>query len=146
MEYPEDYLPDTAAPEGYESRRILISPLIYSAQFRTPQQDPSNDWAPPPPPPPEERLPKRSKLDDLVEAECGIKSLGFAQTKQFNTAPYRLLTLQDERDVLQSMEMQQVRLAQLEHTKVEAAVAQKAPEEHVLEEAAAAAEGQSKEE
>ena len=70
--------------------------------------------------------------------------------RQFNTAPYRPLTLQEqnERDVLQ-----QVRLARLERTKAEAAAiiaaaaaAQKAAEERALEAAAAAAEEQSREE
>jgi hypothetical protein len=113
-------------------------------------EDPSDDWASPLSPPPEERLPKRSKLGDLVEVECAIKPLGFAAPRQFNPAPYRPLTLQEqnERDVLQ-----QVRLARLERTKAEAAAiiaaaaaAQKAAEERALEAAAAAAEEQSREE
>jgi hypothetical protein len=134
--------PDTEAPEGCESHRILIFPLIYSAQFRTPQQDPSNDWAPPPPPPPKERLPKHSKLDDLVEAECGIKSLGFAQTKQFNTAPYRCKTngtsckaWKCNRCASRGLSAQRSRRQW-----------RKKCRKHVLEEAAAAAEEQSKEE
>ena len=120
-------------------------------------EDLGDDWALPPSPAPENRLPKRSKLDGLVEVECAIKPLGFSSIRAFNSNPHshqhRGLPQHDP-GVLRAMEMQQAaRLARLERTKAEAAAiiaaaaaAQKAAEERALVEAAAAAEQLSKEE
>ncbi|KAI0298466.1 hypothetical protein B0F90DRAFT_1818675 [Multifurca ochricompacta] len=112
-------------------------------------EDPGDDWALPPSPRPEDRLLKRSKLNDLVEAEFVIKPAGFTHARQGNP---RILDPQ-EQGLLRLLEMDQARLARLERTKAEtaaiiaaAAAAQKAAEERALEEAAAAAEQQSKEE
>jgi histone-lysine N-methyltransferase SETD2 len=119
--------------------------------------DPGDDWALPPSPAPEDRLPKRSKLDGLVEVECAIKPLGFSSIRPFNpnshSQPHRGLPQHDP-SVLRALEMQQAaRVARLERTKAEtaaiiaaAAAAQKAAEERALVEAAAAAEKLSKEE
>ncbi|KAI0248399.1 hypothetical protein BJV78DRAFT_1379249 [Lactifluus subvellereus] len=111
---------------------------------------PGDGWASPPPPLPDDRLPKRSKLDDLVETECVIKPLGFVPTRQVSFS--RNFAPQDP-SILQALEMDQARLARLERTKAEtaaiiaaAAAAQKAAEERALVEAAAAAEEQSREE
>ncbi|KAH9954870.1 hypothetical protein BC827DRAFT_1365398 [Russula dissimulans] len=110
-------------------------------------EEPKDEWARPPSPPPEDRVPKRSKLDNLVEVECPIKPLGFTTTRQF--IPHRPTTLPDQ-SFIRAVEMDQARLAR---TKAEtaaiiaaAAAAQKAAEERALVEAAAAAEEQNKEE
>jgi hypothetical protein len=121
--------------------------------------DPGDDLVIPPSPPPEDRLPKRSKLDDLVEVECAIKPLGFSSTRTFSPnshpppPPHRgFLQLDSGFSRAQLME-QAARLARLERTKAEtaaiiaaAAAAQKEAEERALVEAAAAAEEQTKEE
>ncbi len=116
-------------------------------------EDPSDDWASPSSLP-EERLPKRSKLDDLVTVECAIKPLGFTATRQFHpTVRPPTFQEQQEREVAQGHERLLVHLARLERTKAEAAAiiaaaaaAQKEAEERAQVEAAAAAEKQSKEE
>jgi len=116
-------------------------------------EEPNGDWASPPSPPPDDRQAKRSKLGDLVEAECAIKPLGFAPTRQFNPNSHRALYELHEQEVLRSQEMHLARLAQRERSKAEAAAiiaaaaaAQKAAEERAIAEAAAAAEKQNKEE
>ena len=88
-------------------------------------EDPGDDWALPPSPAPEDRLPKRSKLDDLVEVECAIKPLGFSSVRPFNPNshphPHRGFP-QDDPGFLRAQEMKQAaRLARLERTKAEAA-------------------------
>ena len=128
-----------------------LSVCVLSPAQDTVAEDPSDDWASPPSPPPEDRQPKRSKLGDLVGAECAIKPLGFAPTRQFNSHRTPSLYELHEQEVLQSQDL--ARLARLERSKAEAAAiiaaaaaAQKAAEERAIVEAAAAAEEQNKEE
>ncbi|KAI9454239.1 hypothetical protein BJY52DRAFT_1122891 [Lactarius psammicola] len=123
-------------------------------------EETNDDWASPPSPPPEDRLPKRSKLDDLVESESSIKTLGLTTPRPSNhyrgptPHDYRNnLMVQNESLIRQIEMMDQARIARLERTKAEtaaiiaaAAAAQKAEEQRALLEAAAAAEAQSKEE
>lgn len=121
--------------------------------------DPCDDWVLPPSPPPEDRLPKRSKLDDLVEVECAIKPLGFSSTRIFNSnshpppLPQHGFPQRGSSFFQAHLMMQSARVARLERTKAEtaaiiaaAAAAQKEAEERALAEAAAAAEDQTKEE
>ncbi|KAH9984712.1 hypothetical protein BJV77DRAFT_1062120 [Russula vinacea] len=121
-------------------------------------EDPGDDWALPPSPAPEDRLPKRSKLDDLVEVECAIKPLGFSSIRPFipnpNPHPHPPRGPMHDPARLRAMELERAaRLARLERSKAEAAAiiaaaaaAQKAAEERALMEAATAAEEQTKEE
>ena len=155
MEYPGDCLSNTEAHEGRESHHILISFNILSQTQDNEVGDPCDDWALPPSPPPEDRLPKRSKLDGLVEVECAIKPLGFSSVRPFNPNshphphphpyPQRGLPQQDSGFFQIQIMEQEARLARLERTKAEtaaiiaaAAAAQKATEERALAEAAAA--------
>lgn len=135
---------------------VLFSSLslcVLSPAQDTVAEEPSGDWASPPSPPPDDRQPKRSKLGDLVEAECAIKPLGFAPTRQFNPNSQRAFYELHEQEALRSQEMHLARLARRERSKAEAAAiiaaaaaAQKAAEERAIVEAAAAAEKQNKEE
>jgi len=161
MEHPRDRLSDTEAHEGRKSLQILII-VQYAHQNQDNEfGDPGDDWVLPPSPPPEDRLPKRSKLDDLVEVECAIKPLGFSSIRTFNPnlhpppPPHRGFSQsQHDSGFLQAQLMEQAaRVARLERTKAEtaaiiaaAAAAQKEAEERALLEAAAAAEEQTKEE
>ena len=155
MEYPGDCLSDTEALEG----AVLFPQLFSFSRYLRPTQDDAaeetNDaWASPPSPPPEDRLPKRSKLDDLVESESNIIKPITRPSNQFRPIhDYRGPTLHNESMARQVEIMDQARLARLERTKVEtaaiiaaAAAAQKAEEQRALLEAAAAAEAQIKEE
>ncbi|KAF8487420.1 hypothetical protein DFH94DRAFT_641821 [Russula ochroleuca] len=94
-------------------------------------EDTGDDWALPPSPAPEDRLPKRSKLDDLVEVECAIKPLGFSSIRPFipNSNPHPHPPRGPAAAIIAA-----------------AAAAQKAAEERALMEAAAAAEELTKEE
>lgn len=150
MEHPRDCLSDTEALEG----TLLPSTLVHSQHLNALTQDDAeetnDDWASPPSPPPEDRLPKRSKLDDLVETESNIKAAIAARPSNqyrgpiaYNDGVIRQLAIQ----------MDQARLARLERKKAEtaaiiaaAAAAQQAEEQRALLEAAAAAEARSKEE
>ncbi|KAF8264188.1 hypothetical protein EI94DRAFT_1871740 [Lactarius quietus] len=129
---------------------------VLKAQLQDDAEETNDDWAAPPSPPPEDRLPKRSRLDDLVESESTIKTIGYTSTPRPNNQ-YRGSTMPtpNEITVLRQLEMQmdQARLARLERKKAEtaaiiaaAAAAQKAEEQRALLEAAAAAEARSKEE
>ena len=158
MEHLGDGLSNTEAHEGRESYHILIFCSILSPTQDNAAEDPGDDWALPPSPAPEDRLPKRSKLDDLVEVECAIKPLGFSSIRPFipNPSPHPHLPRGPMHDParLRAMELERAaRLARLERSKAEAAAiiaaaaaAQKAAEERALMEAAAAAEEQTKEE
>jgi len=159
MEHPGDCLSNTEAHEGRMSHQILI--LVQYAHQNQDNEvgDPCDDWELPPSPPVEDRLPKRSKLDDLVEVECAIKPLGFSSTRTFNPnshtppAPYRGFPQHDPEFLRIQEQAAAARFARLERTKAEtaaiiaaAAAAQKEAEERALVEAAAAAEEQTKEE
>jgi hypothetical protein len=157
MEHPGDCLSNTEAHEGRKSHQILIL-VQYAHQTQDYEVgDPCDDWVLPPSPPPEDRLPKRSKLDGLVEVECAIKPLGFSSTRTFNPnshapSPAHRGFPQHDPEFLRAQLMEQTaRLARLERTKAEtaaiiaaAAAAQKEAEERALVEAAAAAEEQTK--
>jgi [histone H3]-lysine36 N-trimethyltransferase len=159
MEHSGDCLSNTEAHEGRKSRQVLIL-VRYTHQTQDNEVgDPGDDWVLPPSPPPEDRLPKRSKLDGLVEVECAIKPLGFSSTRTFNPnshpppPPHRGFPQQDPGFLRAQLMEQAARLARLERTKAEAAAiiaaaaaAQKEAEERALVEAAAAAEEQTKEE
>ena len=128
-----------------------LSLCVLSPAQDTGAEDPSDDWVSPPSPPPENRQSKRSKLNDLVEAECAIKPLGFAPTRQFTPNSHRGLYDLHEQEALRNQEMHLARLARIERSKAEAAAiiaaaaaAQKAAEERAIVEAAAAAEEQNK--
>ena len=122
----------------------------------------NGDWTTPPSPPPEDRLPKRSKLDDLVESSSTPITITIPRvapsnnnnngnTNNNNAQPYTPL-LDGSAAILAQME-QQAHLARLERKKTEmaaiiaaAAAAQQAEEQRALLEAAAAAEARCKEE
>jgi hypothetical protein len=159
MEHPGDCLSNTEAHEGRKLYQILIL-VRYAHQTQDNEVgDAGDDWVLPPSPPPEDRLPKRSKLDDLVEVEFAIKPLGFSSTRTFNPnshpppPPHRGFPQHDSDFSRAQLMEQAARLARLERTKAEtaaiiaaAAAAHKEAEERVLVEAAAAAEEQTKEE
>jgi len=133
-------------------------------------EETNDDWARPPSPPPEDRLPKRSKLDDLEEVIMTPPLPNNSNNSQLRgplTYEYVFQQLVPVRppinnpfrgpnnDVFlrQLLQMDQARVARLERKKAEtaaiiaaAAAAQQAEEQRVLLEAAAAAEARSKEE
>ncbi|KAI9432731.1 hypothetical protein H4582DRAFT_1820762 [Lactarius indigo] len=146
-------------PKRLKVHTVISPALLLSRHLRPAQDDAAeetnDDWASPPSPLPEDRLPKRSKLDDLVASESTL----VAFTTPRPNAHYRGPTPHDYRGHNESMMIRQIemmdqaRLARLERKKAEtaaiiaaAAAAQKAEEQRVLLEAAAAAEAQSKEE
>lgn len=163
MEYTGDCLSDTEALEG-----ACVWLIKNTATTKAPPQDEvektNDDWTTPPSPPPEDRLPKRSKLDDLVESSStpisiSIPTRTMAPSNNNTQQQYRSPSLNNITPFLDSsaaivaqME-QQAHLARLERKKTEmaaiiaaAAAAQQAEEQRALLEAAAAAEARCKEE
>ncbi|KAI9508050.1 hypothetical protein F5148DRAFT_1303778, partial [Russula earlei] len=137
------------------AQALLDQWSVLETAYRIPKRlkgvsPPSHEWASLPSPPLEDRLPKRSRLDDLVEAECAIKPLGFTPARQFNS--HRGVAPPDQ-SLLRTLEVDRARLARLERIKAEtaaiiaaAAAAQRAAEERALVEATTASQEHTKQE
>ncbi|KAN0141834.1 hypothetical protein V8E53_000296 [Lactarius tabidus] len=115
-------------------------------------EETNDDWATPPSPPPEDRLPKRSRLDDLVESTSPITITRPPPTHgQYRAPPPTVVPNNDANT--NNLILAQIEQARIARKKAEmaaiiaaAAAAQQAEEQRALLEAAAAAEARCKEE
>jgi hypothetical protein len=156
MEYPRDCLSDTKAVKGaFLCILFAITRDLKQPHTQDDAEETNGDWTTPPSPPPEDRLPKRSKLDDLFESSSPITITRPPPNTQFRGGPPPPSAIPSSDSVRQlEAQMEQARVAaRLERKKAEmaaiiaaAAAAQQAEEQRALLEAAAAAEARCKEE